>query len=227
MTRYSRSRNARAHTRQRLLDLLKVEGPCDVRTLASRLKVSTMAVRQHLYALRIQKAVDSRDEMRPMGRPARIWSLKRAADRYFPDSHAALSLDLLRVARSALGDDLLRDKLLAWARERARLLVRRLRSKASLRARLHALWAVHARHGYMPGIEAEKDGAVHLVQNHCPIRVAAADCESLCEAELELIRAALGPRCTVLRTAHLLAGQSRCVYRIEERRGRVSRNGTR
>ena len=100
---FSRSRYAGARTRQRLLDLLKVEGPCDARTLASRLKVSTMAVRQHLYALRIQKAVDSRDEMRPMGRPAKIWSLKRAADRYFPDSHAALSLDLLRVARSALG----------------------------------------------------------------------------------------------------------------------------
>ncbi len=218
MTRYPRSRYARAHTRQRLLDLLKVEGPCDVRTLASRLKVSTMAVRQHLYALRIQKAVDCRDEMRPMGRPARIWSLKRAADRYFPDSHAALSLDLLRVARSALGEALLRDKLIAWARERAHVLVKRLRAQSSLRVRLHALWAVHARQGYMPSIEAEKDGVAHLVQNHCPIHVAAADCASLCEAELELIRTALGPRYTVSRTAHLLAGQRSCAYRIEERR---------
>jgi predicted ArsR family transcriptional regulator len=221
MTRYSRSRYAGAHTRQRLLDLLKVEGPCDVRTLASRLKVSSMAVRQHLYALRIQKAVDSRNEMRPMGRPARIWSLKRAADKYFPDSHAALSLDLLRVARSALGDDRLRDKLLAWARERARLLVKRLRSNPSLRARLHALWAMHARQGYMPGIEAGKERTVHLIQNHCPIRVAATDCDSLCEAELEFIRAAVGHRCTVTRTAHLLAGQRSCVYRIEERPGRA------
>src|SRR5512135_1406189 len=125
MTRYSRTRYARAHTRQRLLDLLKVEGPCDVRTLASRLKVSAMAVRQHLYALRIQKAVDSRDEMRPMGRPARIWSLKPAADRYFPDSHAALSLELLRVARSALGEGPLRERLVAWGRERARLLAKK------------------------------------------------------------------------------------------------------
>lgn len=224
MTRHSRSRYARTHTRQRLLDLLKVEGPCDARTLASRLKVSTMAVRQHLYALRIQKAVDSRDEMRPMGRPAKIWSLKPAADRYFPDSHAALSLDLLRVASSALGEDLLRDKLVAWARERARLLMKRLRAKPSLRARLHALWAVHARQGYMPGIEDGKDEAVHLVQNHCPIRAAAADCSSLCEAELEFIRATLGPHCTVSRTGHLLAGQRRCVYRIEERPRQVPGN---
>ena len=222
MTRYSRTRYARAHTRQRLLDLLKVEGPCDVRTLASRLKVSAMAVRQHLYALRIQKAVDSRDEMRPMGRPARIWSLKPAADRYFPDSHAALSLELLRVARSALGEGPLRERLIWWGRERARLLVKKLRPKPSLRTRLRALWAVHARQGYMPGIEAGKDGAMYLVQNHCPIRVAAAECDCLCEAELEFIRVALGPQGAVTRTAHLLAGQRSCAYRIEERHGRAA-----
>ncbi len=219
MTRFSRTRYARAHTRQRLLDLLKVEGPCDVRTLASRLKVSAMAVRQHLYSLRIQKAVDSRDEIRPMGRPAKIWSLKPAADRYFADSHAALSLDLLRVARSALGGDLLREKLIAWGRERARALVRRLRPKPSLRMRLRALWAIHARQGYMPEIKAGKNDGMYLVQNHCPIRIAAAECDCLCEAELEFIRAALGSQCTVARTAHLLAGQRSCVYRIEERHG--------
>lgn len=221
MTRYARTRYARAHTRQRLLDLLKVEGPCDVRTLASRLKVSAMAVRQHLYVLRIQKAVDSRDEMRPMGRPARIWSLKPAADRYFPDSHATLSLDLLHVARSALGADLLREKLIEWGRERARLLVKRLRPRPSLRTRVQALWTVHARQGYMPAIEAGKDGSMYLAQNHCPIRIAAADCDSLCEAELEFIRAAVGPQCTVTRTAHRQAGQRSCVYRIEERHGPV------
>ncbi len=219
MTRYPRTRYARAHTRQRLLDLLKVGGPCDVRTLASRLKVSAMAVRQHLYSLRIQKAVDSRDEMRPMGRPARIWSLTPAADRYFPDSHAALSLELLRVTRSALGGDRLRERLVTWGRERARLLVKKLRPNPSLRTRLRALWAVHARQGYMPGIEAGKAGTMYLVQNHCPIRVAAGDCDCLCEAELEFIRAAVGPQGTVARTAHILAGQRNWVYRIEERRG--------
>ncbi len=224
MTRNTRTRYAHAHTRQRLLDLLKVEGPCDVRTLASRLKVSAMAVRQHLYVLRMQKAVDARDEMRPMGRPARIWSLKPAADRYFPDSHTALSLDILHVARSALGADLLREKLIGWGRERARLLMKKLRPKPSLRMRLRALWTVHARQGYMPGIEAGKDGAMYLVQNHCPIHVAAADCDCLCEAELEFIRAALGSQCTVIRTEHRQAGQRSCKYRIEERHGPVTRN---
>jgi len=217
MTRYSRPRYARTHTRQRLLELLKVEGPSDTRKLAARLKISTMAVRQHLYALRIQKAVDSKVQARPRGRPAKIWSLKGASDRYFPDSHAALSLDLLRIARSALGEHLLRDKLVAWARENARLLLKGLRAKASFRARLHALWAIHARHGYMPEIETAKDGTVQLIQNHCPIHMAANECDGLCEAELELIRTVLGSHYTVSRIAHLLAGQRSCVYRIEER----------
>jgi predicted ArsR family transcriptional regulator len=217
MTRFSRPRYARTHTRQRLLDLLKVEGPSDARTLAARLKISTMAVRQHLYALRIQRAVDSKVQARPRGRPAKIWSLKKAADRYFPDSHAALSLDLLRIARSALGERPLRDKLVAWAKENAARLVKGLRAKASFRARLHALWAIHARHGYMPEIETGKDGTIHLIQNHCPIHAAASECDGLCEAELEFIRSALGHNYTVFRVGHMLAGQRRCVFRIEER----------
>ena len=217
MIPFPRPRYARSHTRQRLLDLLKVEGPSDTRTLAGRLKISTMAVRQHLYALRIQKAVDSKIQARPRGRPAKIWSLKKAADRYFPDSHAALSLDLLRIARSALGERPLRDKLVDWAKENASRLVKGLRTKASFRARLHALWAIHARHGYMPEIETGKDGTLHLIQNHCPIHAAANECGGLCEAELEFIRSVLGHHYTVLRVGHMLAGERRCVFRIEER----------
>ena len=66
------------------------------------------------------------------------------------------------------------------------------------------------------------DGAFLLVENHCPICVAARSCQALCRDELGVFRDALGPDAQVERTDHLLAGARRCAYRIAPR-GRPAR----
>src|SRR5437879_2979518 len=82
-------------TREAILTLLKQRGPSDSEALASELGISAMAVRQHLYALRQQKLVSHREEPRPVGRPAKLWFPTPAANRFFPDSHASLTVSLL------------------------------------------------------------------------------------------------------------------------------------
>jgi predicted ArsR family transcriptional regulator len=67
--------------------------------------------------------------------------------------------------------------------------------------------------GYMADVQCDGD-AVILVEHHCPICTAATACPGFCRSELELFRDTLGPRVTVERTAHLLAGDVRCAYRI-------------
>src|SRR5262245_171719 len=82
-------------SRQGILRLLKWQGPRDAEALASQLDISAMAVRQHLYALRTQKLVIYQEQPRPVGRPAKMWSLTPAADPLFPDAHAGLTVNLL------------------------------------------------------------------------------------------------------------------------------------
>jgi predicted ArsR family transcriptional regulator len=53
-----------------------------------------------------------------------------------------------------------------------------------------------------------------LVENHCPICVAATACQGFCRAELETFRAVLGPDASVERAEHIVAGDRRCVYSI-------------
>jgi predicted ArsR family transcriptional regulator len=53
-----------------------------------------------------------------------------------------------------------------------------------------------------------------LIEDHCPICVAAQACQGFCRAELELFREVLGTDAQVVREQHLLAGARRCVYRI-------------
>jgi len=73
-------------TRHTIVKLLKTEGPLDSAQLAERLQLTTMAVRQHLYALQYEGLVTAKERPVPVGRPAKYWQLTRAADRLFHEA---------------------------------------------------------------------------------------------------------------------------------------------
>ncbi len=214
MTRYVGRLRARTDTRLRILGLLKADGPSDARSLAARLKISPMAVRHHLQALRAENTISYREELRPFGRPAKMWKLREQADAHFPDAHAELSVGLLRAIRLELGERRLRGLLSALAREHSEALLRRMRARASFASRLKAFVAEQVRQGFIPRARTWEDGSILLELNHCPIRTAAAECPELCEAEREFLRLLLGGDCEIRRMDHVLTGARNCVYRI-------------
>ena len=59
---------------RRIVKLLKTEGAMDSASLAARLGVTAMAVRQHLYALQQEKLVTAEERPVPLGRPAKFWT---------------------------------------------------------------------------------------------------------------------------------------------------------
>src|SRR5205809_4279299 len=94
-----------SRTRRAIVKLLKMEGAADATTLAERLKVTPMAVRQHLYVLQQEKLVMAEERPSPIGRPSKFWQLTRAAERLFPDAYAELSVALIDSVRDAFGAD--------------------------------------------------------------------------------------------------------------------------
>ncbi len=204
-------------TRRAIVKLLKAEGPLDSARLARRLRLTPMAVRQHLYALQREKLVTADERPVPLGRPAKHWRLTRAADRLFPDAYAELSVSLIDAIGNALGpsgvDKVLESRL---ARQTAAYRAR-LASAASLNDKVRELARIRSEEGYMA--EVRRDGRAFLfVERHCPICAAAQACQGFCATELELFRAVLGPRVSVERTEHIVSGGLRCAYRIEPRR---------
>src|SRR3546814_11046178 len=85
---------AEKRSRRRLIDILKQDGPQDAAGLARRLGISAMAVRQHIYDLAGEGLVTHEAEARAVGRPAKLWRLTPAADRFFPDGHAEFPVGL-------------------------------------------------------------------------------------------------------------------------------------
>lgn len=211
-----RAAPADPRTRRAVLELLKWNGPQDAATLAARLGVSAMAVRQHLYALAEEKLVAHEEEARPMGRPAKLWRLTPAADELFPNAHADLTVSLIASVRSAFGPAGIERLIAARTREQIAAYRAQIPRGAPLRRRLEALAKLRTREGYMAEVKAEPDGTLLLIENHCPICLAARSCTQLCAGELSAFQGVLGRRVRVERVDHILAGARRCAYRVTE-----------
>ncbi len=203
-------------TRRALLDVLKHGGARNAADLSRDLGVSAMAVRQHLYAMQEERLVGFTEQARPRGRPIKLWHLTEAADRYFPDAHAELTVGLLHSMRQAFGEAGLNRLLSVRGREQADNYAERMDGSRGLRARLDALAAIRTEEGYMAEVQEDAEGGFLLIENHCPICRAAAACTGLCAAELLVFRAVLGPGVTIERGDHILAGARRCAYRVSE-----------
>ena len=194
---------------------LKTRGPQAAAQIARRLSVTPMAVRQHLYRLRVDGLVDFSDERRKVGRPARVWRLTGAAAGRFPDSHGDLTVEIISAVQAAFGEAGM-DKLLTERTRRQKDEYRaRLRpAGSSIAKRAQILAEIRREQGYMAEFTRMADGSMLLVENHCPICAAAASCQGLCREELSLFRTVLGEKARVERTDHILAGARRCAYRI-------------
>ncbi len=217
MPRQPGRKSALFSSRRGILDLLKIEGPSDSQALASRLGVSAMAVRQHLYSLHEEKVVTYTVEGRPFGRPAKVWQLAPAAEGLFPNAHAELSVNLVVAVTKALGKKRLDRTLAVIACQDFEFYDKRMPPEASFSERLETLARVRAEQGYLAQVQAPEEGAYALIQNHCPIRSAAAACPSLCRMELETFQRLLGPDAVIERREHIPAGDRRCLYLIQHR----------
>lgn len=204
-------------TTNRMLYSLKVSGPQTAAALADRLGVTAVAIRQMLARLHEDNLVDFEDSRETVGRPKRFWHLTDAGNGQFPDNHAGLTADILASVSAVFGEDGL-DRLISH-REKSTLAqyCEALEPTSSIEAKVNRLAEIRSAEGYMAEAGRDESGAFTLIENHCPICVAARSCQKLCRSELEVFQAALGPDVEVTRLEHILKGARRCAYSITEK----------
>ena len=197
----------------RLLVLLKSRGPQTAAGLGKAARVTGEAARQQLIRLAEHGLVAAKTDPRGVGRPAQVWALTEAGHARFPDAHAELTAQLIRSIRTQLGEEILDRLIESRAAESSASYAAALEGAENLGERVSRLAEARTREGYMAEAWAEGGGYV-LVENHCPICVAATACQGFCRAELDTFREVLGPDTSVERAEHIVAGDRRCVYRI-------------
>jgi radical SAM protein with 4Fe4S-binding SPASM domain len=198
----------------RLLYLIKSRGPQSTHDVALALAITLPGARKHLNSLLQRGLVTFEDVVRSVGRPKRLWSLTAAAEGRFPDTHAALTLEIIGSARKLFGEDGL-DRLIS---EREVAMAERYQGALSdcknLSEKVSRLAQIRSQEGYMAQSQTLGEGAFLLVENHCPICAAARACQGFCRSELRLFAAVLGQGARIERSEHILSGARRCAYRI-------------
>jgi predicted ArsR family transcriptional regulator len=201
----------------RILLLLKNKGPQAAGQLGAALGTTGEAARQQLEKLAGEGLVVATSQAGGVGRPAKMWSITPQGNARFPDSHAALTVDLITAMKQAFGPEGL-ERLLAHRAKRQIAAYRgRMESQTSLRRRLQTLAEIRTEEGYMAEVLDGEDGDLLLVENHCPICVAATACLGLCGAELDVFQKVLGRDVAVERTEHIISGARRCAYRVRKK----------
>lgn len=202
---------------ERLLMTLKMQGAQTSSQIGKALGITGEAVRQQLLRLHEDGLVaEERRSRAGRGRPSTYWHLTDKAQDRFPDTHAALTVDILRSITEVLGEDAL-DRIIA-ARESATLGLYRTEMSdcTELRQRVAKLAELRNAEGYMATAEDGEDGAMLLIENHCPICAAATFCQGFCRAEKAVFQSVLGDGVCIERAEHIVAGGRRCTYVIRE-----------
>ena len=178
-----------------------------------------MGVRQHLIDLERKGIVgQTSEEKQTRGRPVHLWKLTQAGHQYFPDSHSQVTLELIDVIRSTLGEESL-NKLVDKRNEQ---LLHQYRDALIavgdvLQQRIEKLAELRSNEGYMAEVRLIPGGWL-LIENHCPICSAAENCQQFCRSELAMFQDLFSEQAKIERIDHLLAGARRCAYKITEER---------
>ncbi|MBW7984278.1 helix-turn-helix transcriptional regulator [Enterobacillus tribolii] len=203
-------------TPELILLQLKSLGPQSAKMLADRISITTMGIRQHLQQLEQRELVCYEESRTKVGRPTRYWSLTSKGHAQFPDRHQDLSRVLLNAANKLFGDEGVERLIDVRENDLYQRYAEELKKYPEGTERFQALARLRQNDGYMADLETS-DGACILVENHCPIGVAATTCGHLCNSELKLLGRLLGPNYQIERIEHIIAGSRRCAYRITPR----------
>jgi len=212
-----------ASSRAILTEILKREGESDVTTLAERLGVTGVAVRQHLAAMEREGQVGYRSVRRPVGRPARMYRLTDAAEQLFPQTSGRVALDLLARMERLIGSEALERLFETRIDDLSREYRKRLKGARSWTRKLELLAETRDSEGYLCDLESaprsEAKGGVRLVEHHCPVSAIAEQHPQVCDYELKLFRRVLGEP-GLRRIDHIRDGGHTCTYEAPKKKKR-------
>lgn len=199
----------------KILYLLKTTGPKTASEMAKMLSITSMGARQHLQNLTDKGFIKFKDVKQGRGRPARYWTVTKAADKRFPDSHTELTLQLISAVEDVFGEKGVNDVIAARQKTSLEKYQIELGECSTLAEKLHRLIDIRSAEGYMANIEETEKGFI-MYENHCPISSAASRHNILCNSERELFQLVLGEQIKVERVEHIFENARRCSYLITE-----------
>jgi len=197
----------------RILMILKENKEISVAALAAELGITKEGARLHLLKLTQMDFVKSIQKNEGVGRPVTYYSLSQKGLSKFPNTHAAVAVELLRSVKKLLGDNAVDLMITDRENQVYQRYEQEIQHSNTMEERLEHLSRIRSEEGYMAEWKTE-NGEYFFIENHCPIGDAAAECQGFCHAELTSFKKLIGGEFQIERVQHILAGEHRCIYKI-------------
>ncbi|WP_225874702.1 helix-turn-helix transcriptional regulator [Pedobacter hiemivivus] len=194
--------------------LLKTRGALTSAAISKELGITSEGARLQLLKLTEEGLIQSTHESKGVGRPTQYFSLTELGNKGFPDTHAELTVKLIQQIKETLGEDALQTVISAGEQKAKQRYSQQLQQSTTLEERIQQLVNIRTVEGYMAEYIKDEKGYL-LIENHCPICAAAQICQGFCTSELNTFKFVLGEEVNITRVNHIIAGDRRCAYRIQ------------
>ena len=123
-------------------------------------------------------------------------------------------MKLIQQIKETLGEEALQTIISAGEQKAKQRYSQQLQQSTTLEERIQQLVNIRTSEGYMAEYSKDEKGYL-LIENHCPICAAAQICQGFCTSELNTFKFVLGEDVNITRVNHIIAGDRRCAYRIQ------------
>lgn len=198
---------------EQILMFLKMRTEATSLEVAQKLNITKEGARKHLISLANKALIEPVLKNVGVGRPTTYYVLTPTGLSKFPDTHADVTVQLLKSVKNLLGENAL-DLLI---NDREKVAYDRyqdaMENRVTLEQRLEMLVKLRNDEGYMAEWNTI-DEVYYLTENHCPICAAARECQGFCRSELKNFQTIIGEEYKVERVEHILSDGNRCKYKI-------------
>jgi predicted ArsR family transcriptional regulator len=203
--------NTLGDSRGEIVHLLRAQGGVNADNLAVSLGVSKQCVRKHLDVLERDGYVEHVSERGERGRPANIYRLTRKAEQLFPKRYDVFARAVLQQVTAVWGERGL-DAVFCGCANDLVVRFRPVLAGLGFGDRVARLAELLNDEGFETEVDALEDGSFVLTEWNCPTADIAREYQQMCDRELEVYGDLLGTR--VQRESRIVAGASRCVYKV-------------
>ncbi len=200
-------------TREKIIMLLKKNGPMPIDDLSKELKITSMGIRQHLLSLERKGLIDYVTKKQGIGRPAFLYKLTNKADDLFPKAYHNFIIDTFKDIERNEGREKV-DELFKWRRMRLIKDTKDIFSDKNFDEKVYGLKNMLESKGYFVELD-ENDNSYILKEFNCPIFHVASEFQEACKHELQFYKEVLGS--DVRRDECMSDGNPSCTYSIPKR----------
>lgn len=198
-------------TREKIIYLLKKNGPVSIETLSHELNITSMGIRQHLLSLERKGYIDYVTKRQGIGRPAFVYRLTEKAQTLFPMAYDKFIIETFKEIEKNEGKEKI-DELFNWHKTRFLNDLREsLPAKKSLRDKLSCLASILDAQGYLTELE-DTNNHYNLKIFNCPIYRLSTEYRDACWYDLQMFRELIAKE--VNREACIIDGDTSCTYTI-------------